>query len=102
MIFEFDICMPIYTRTGDKGQTSLLSGQRISKSSLRVEAYGSIDELNSAIGVAIAEAKSEKRKAQNYNSKLKIELVQIQNDLFSIGSALANPEVRSQKSEVRK
>ncbi len=77
--------MAIYTRTGVKGKTSLFSGQRVLKSDLRVEAYGTIDELNSAIGVAIAEVKSEKL-------KVKSELERIQNDLLDIGSALANPQ----------
>ena len=75
--------MPIYTRTGDKGRTSLMSGQRVLKSDLRVETYGTIDELNSTIGVVIAEV-------QSYSSKLKVELVKIQNDLLEIGSALAD------------
>lgn len=93
--------MPIYTRTGDRGQTSLFSGQRISKSDLRVEAYGTIDELNSVIGVVISEAQSAKRKAQNYNSKLKTELTEIQNDLFDIGSALASPRIKNHESGIR-
>lgn len=74
--------MGIYTRTGDKGKTSLYAGKRISKANIRVEAYGSVDELNSAIGVALAELK---------NSELKKDLVKIQNDLFEIGASLANP-----------
>ncbi len=77
--------MAIYTRTGDKGRTSLFNGQRVSKDDLRVETYGTIDELNSAIGVAIAEVKSEKL-------KVKSELERIQNDLLDIGSTLANPQ----------
>lgn len=77
--------MAIYTRTGDKGKTSLFSGQRVSKDDLRVETYGTIDELNSAIGVAIAEMKNEELKVKN-------ELERIQNDLLDIGSALANPQ----------
>ncbi len=89
--------MPIYTRTGDKGKTSLFNGQRVSKSDLRVDAYGTVDELNSAIGIAIAEIQNSKFRIQNYNSKVKSELEKIQNDLFNIGSTLANPEVSSQK-----
>jgi len=71
--------MTIYTRTGDKGKTSLGTGKRVSKSDIRVEAYGTVDELNSSIGVAIAEI-----------SNIKEELIQIQKDLFEIGTYLAN------------
>lgn len=74
--------MPIYTRTGDKGQTSLLNGRRVSKADLRVEAYGTVDELNSTIGIAIAEI-----------SNIDKELIRIQNDLFEIGSALASTDI---------
>ena len=54
--------MPIYTRTGDKGKTSLFDGTRVLKSHKRVETYGTIDELNSNIGAAIAEMKDLKVK----------------------------------------
>ncbi|MDO8621054.1 MAG: cob(I)yrinic acid a,c-diamide adenosyltransferase [Candidatus Levybacteria bacterium] len=79
--------MPIYTRTGDKGYTSFFNGQRISKSDSRVDVYGTIDELNSAIGMAIAELIRIKDKGLS----IKSELERIQNDLLDIGSALANP-----------
>lgn len=74
--------MSVYTRTGDKGKTSLYAGKRVLKSDKRIEAIGSVDELNSAIGVAISEISG-----QEYQVSLK----QIQNDLFDIGGALANP-----------
>jgi cob(I)alamin adenosyltransferase len=77
--------MPIYTRTGDKGKTSLFDGTRVLKSHVRVEAYGTIDELNSMLGAAIAQLKPA-------NKSLKIELIKIQHDLLAIGSALATPE----------
>lgn len=80
--------MPIYTRTGDHGETSLYGGQRILKSSVRVETYGTVDELNSAIGVAIATD----LRITNKELRIKKELLQIQNDLLLIGSTLANPE----------
>ena len=84
--------MAIYTRTGDKGETSLFNKKRVSKADIRVEAYGTIDELNSIIGVVIAEVQSQKLKIKSYSLKLKVELTRIQNDLLSIGSALANPQ----------
>jgi len=77
--------MAIYTRTGDKGKTSLFSGLRVLKSDLRVETYGTIDELNSAIGVVLSET-------SNKRQEIRSELIKIQNDLLDIGSALANPE----------
>jgi len=71
--------MKIYTRTGDKGQTSLLSGKRVAKDSLRIEAYGTIDELNSHIGML-----------RDLSGELKTELLtDIQVKLFDIGSRLA-------------
>lgn len=73
--------MSIYTRFGDKGKTSLYGGKTVSKGSLRVDAYGSLDELNSAIGVALIEIK---------DPPIKKELLLIQNDLFEIGASLAS------------
>lgn len=80
----------IYTRTGDRGQTSLFGGKRISKASLQVEAYGTVDELNSAIGVAITEVLSIKYQV----SSIKKELIKIQHDLFTIGSILASSSTK--------
>ena len=74
--------MAIYTRKGDKGKTSLFDGTKTSKSNPRIEAVGSIDELNSLIGVCLLFAKEK---------KIKSELEKIQNDLFEIGGALAFP-----------
>lgn len=70
----------IYTRTGDKGKTSLYGGKRISKSHPRVSAYGTVDELNSLLGVLISRVR---------NKKITSFLFQIQSDLFTIGSHLA-------------
>lgn len=75
--------LKIYTKTGDKGQTSLYGGKRVWKTNLRIEAYGSIDELNSFLGVIISKIK---------NKKIKNELIEIQSDLFLIGSVLADPK----------
>jgi cob(I)alamin adenosyltransferase len=79
--------MPIYTRTGDKGKTSLFDGTRVLKSHKRVDTYGTIDELNSNIGAVIAEMKEIKFKDRDLSK----ELEKIQHDLFDIGSALATP-----------
>lgn len=70
----------IYTRIGDKGKTSLFDGKKVFKSDKKVEAYGTIDELNSAIGAASAFV---------HNRLIKKELEEIQNDLLEIGSSLA-------------
>ena len=80
--------MKIYTKTGDKGDTGLFGGDRVSKNSLRIKAYGTIDELNSFIGLAITEVKSEK-----VNSLLN----KIQNQLFAVGSDLATPDTDKNK-----
>jgi len=74
--------MKIYTGTGDRGKTSLFSGQRVSKANERVEAYGDMDELNSIIGALVASLGPE-------HSEPAEELQQIQTDLFTIGALLA-------------
>lgn len=80
--------MKIYTKTGDKGQTSLFGGKRVSKSGLRVETYGTVDELNAVIGLSIALL----RKSQP--ASIRQELTNIQHDLFTVGSWLANPKTK--------
>jgi cob(I)alamin adenosyltransferase len=75
---------PIYTRGGDSGETSLGDGSRVQKECGRVEAYGCVDELNASLGVLVAAFDG----VQDVAAK---ELVTIQNDLFCIGSHLANP-----------
>jgi cob(I)alamin adenosyltransferase len=72
----------IYTKTGDEGLTGLGGGQRVPKDSLRVSAYGTVDELNSQIGVALATGLTE---------RLASELPRIQNELFDLGSDLCWP-----------
>lgn len=74
--------MKIYTKTGDKGETALYGGTRVSKASARVESYGTIDELNSFIGFAKTEITDEKVLNQ---------LKKIQFDLFTVGSESATP-----------
>lgn len=75
--------MKIYTKTGDKGQTSLVGG-RTDKDSLRVESYGTIDELNSFVGLALAELSG-----QSGFEDLTAELLNIQHELFDCGGDLA-------------
>jgi cob(I)alamin adenosyltransferase len=72
--------MKIYTKTGDRGQTGLFGGARVSKSDGRVDAYGEVDELNSALGVA---------RAHGADSKVDALLQRIQNELFTLGAELA-------------
>ena len=74
--------MKIYTKTGDKGETSLYGGTRVSKAAARVESYGTLDELNAFIGLAKAEISDEKVLSQ---------LQKIQFDLFTVGSEAATP-----------
>ena len=74
--------MKIYTKTGDKGDTSLYGGTRVSKAAARVESYGTLDELNAFIGLAKAEISDEKVLNQ---------LKKIQFDLFTLGSESATP-----------
>jgi cob(I)alamin adenosyltransferase len=74
--------MKIYTKTGDKGRTSLFGGKRTTKDSLRIEAYGTVDELNSALGIA---------RALNPQLDLEEMIARLQNDLFVLGADLATP-----------
>jgi cob(I)alamin adenosyltransferase len=78
----------IYTKTGDKGETGLIGGRRVSKSDLRIIAYGSIDELNSNIGLIISVLS---KKNRDLFFDLIDLLIKVQNDLFIIGSDLADP-----------
>lgn len=75
--------MKIYTKTGDKGETGLFGGERVGKNNIRISAYGTVDELNSFIGLALTEIKSE---------EIKEILIDIQNKLFVVGSDLATPD----------
>lgn len=76
--------MKIYTKTGDKGYTSLIGGTRVAKHHIRIESYGTVDELNSCIGLVAC---------QDINQHEKEILKQIQDRLFTIGASLAaDPE----------
>lgn len=72
----------VYTKTGDEGLTSLVGGARVSKASVKVDAYGDVDELNAVLGIA-----------RSYNDDKGIDdvLKAVQNDLFIIGAELASP-----------
>src|SRR5688572_9068937 len=72
--------MKIYTKTGDKGTTSLFGGKRVSKADLRIDTYGTIDELNSYLGLV---------RDQDVNQHRQATLIEIQDRLFTIGSMLA-------------
>src|SRR5437868_212198 len=75
--------MKIYTKTGDAGDTGLFAGGRVHKDDVRIEAYGTVDELNAAIGVA---------RAESLPPEIDLTLQQVQSDLFSLGAELATPE----------
>jgi cob(I)alamin adenosyltransferase len=81
--------MKIYTKTGDNGETGLFGGRRVSKDSLRIEAYGTVDEANSFIGLAAAFAASD---------KTKVIARWMQNLLFVAGAELASPDAESAKT----
>lgn len=72
--------MKIYTKSGDAGKTALVGGKRVPKTDLRIEAYGTVDELNAHIGVCILHVK---------NPRLQEILSHLQNELFDVGSDLA-------------
>jgi len=80
--------MPIYTKFGDKGKTALFGGRTVSKTNIRVEAYGNLDELNSFLGVVLSQIR---------DKKIKTEILKIQNDLFEIGAYLASTGVMEHK-----
>ncbi len=81
----------VYTKTGDAGETSLGGGQRVPKDSLRIQSYGTVDELNSYIGVAIANGLD-----NEISDKLKV----IQNELFHLGSDLCFTEEDKKKYSI--
>ncbi|HEV7298185.1 MAG TPA: cob(I)yrinic acid a,c-diamide adenosyltransferase [Tepidisphaeraceae bacterium] len=82
--------MKIYTKTGDDGTTGLIGGDRVRKCDPRIECYGTVDELNAAIGMAMVTATGEQHG----------HMAAIQNDLFVIGSHLAMPEVGAKSSHL--
>ncbi len=81
----------VYTRTGDKGETALVGGKRVPKDSPRIEAYGTIDELNSIVGLArvFNEERLQESEAHRFLDEV---LRKIQDELFDLGSELASPD----------
>lgn len=77
--------MKIYTKTGDQGETALFGGERVKKNHPRVKAYGSLDEANSMIGLALSFLPPKE-------SLIKDRLTRVQNELFQLGSELASPK----------
>lgn len=75
--------MKIYTRSGDEGMTGLLGPRRVFKDNARIDAYGTVDELNAVLGVA---------RAEGVDAELDALLKMVQDDLFVLGSALADPD----------
>jgi cob(I)alamin adenosyltransferase len=80
----------VYTRTGDHGETALVGGKRVAKDSARIQAYGTIDELNSIVGLARA-FNDEKVDTSEAHRFLDVALRRLQDELFDLGSELATP-----------
>ena len=87
----------IYTKTGDTGETSLFSGQRVPKNDPFIEALGSVDECNSAIGIALSFMGNEPSLKQTRH-----QLEIIQHTLFDLGASLATPRTRAVGSKIEK
>jgi cob(I)alamin adenosyltransferase len=85
--------MKIYTKTGDKGSTSLVGGKRVKKNDLRLQAYGTVDELNSFLGLLRAKSQDDEDKRL---------ILDVQNLLFSIGAHLATDKDMSEESKCPK
>ena len=81
----------IYTKTGDDGSTGLIGNKRVSKSNLRIIAYGAVDEINSALGVVLS---------LNPDKDIRDLLVKIQNDLFVLGADLANLDLKNTSNRI--
>ena len=83
--------MKIYTKTGDKGSTSLFGGSRVSKHHIRIESYGTLDELNSWLGLI---------RDQEIEEKTKSDLTRIQSELFTLGAELATEPEKSERLKI--
>ena len=83
--------MKIYTKTGDDGTTGLQGNKRVLKSNMRIIAYGTVDEINSVLGIALS---------HNLDNDISNLLIRIQNELFVTGADLSNPEIKDSKNRV--
>jgi cob(I)alamin adenosyltransferase len=83
--------MKIYTRTGDSGSTGLLGGPRVSKDDVRIEAYGTVDELNATLGIA---------RTSGVSLSIDQQLAQVQHELFAMGAELATPDPEGRGTRV--
>ncbi len=82
--------MKLYTRQGDDGKTALIGGGRVAKDHPRIEAYGTIDELNALLAVAVLDAESSSE-SHDFFCAIVVRLTAIQSELFSLGAELATP-----------
>lgn len=89
--------MKIYTKTGDKGETSLFTGKRVPKDDCFMHALGTIDECNSAIGLSLAHLPNSKEYLP-----YKTQLIHIQHALFDLGAAVATPPAHASASQIKK
>lgn len=85
--------MKIYTKTGDGGQTSLFGGKRVAKDDLRIEAYGTVDELNSVLGLVAS---------FSVWTEIKRIVYELQKDLFRVGADLATPMEKGETSKIKR
>lgn len=84
---------PVYTRTGDAGQTSLIGGTRVSKTDLRLEAYGTVDELNAQLGLLLTYLTDADKAAADRTADVQL-LLGVQSCLFTVGAALATDSTK--------
>jgi cob(I)alamin adenosyltransferase len=97
--------MKIYTKTGDLGDTSLFNGKRVRKNNIRIDSYGTIDELNSYIGMILDQIHNQvksgdaQNKDQNTFNELSNTLLTIQSKLFTLGAMLATPAETGKRKE---
>lgn len=92
--------MKIYTRTGDDGETSLFGGGRVRKDNLRIETYGTVDELNAVIGIVRSELSRETAADYSFRTPLDELFAKIQHHLFDLGAELATPDAAKHGTEL--